>query len=110
MAGQASIPGQSKIAGVSAAAFVTGAVGGAVGNQLGSWGTWYWWVAFLAMTVLGAGLSFWLVQRTASSAAVAEISTGTTHTGDNHVGAVMTESGTAIGVNYGTTHNRTQKK
>lgn len=85
-----------KIAGLSAGAFVVGAGGGAIGNQLGSWDTWYWWVAFVVFTLIGAGLTFWLSYRSVYGAS------SVMHQGDNRVGKV---SGSGTGVNYGIISN-----
>ena len=91
---------EAKVAAVSGIAFVIGAAGGAIGNQLGSWDTWYWWVAFCVLTLVGAGLAFWLSYRSASG------SGSLLHRGDNRVGKV---SGGGTGVNYGTVSNTTPK-
>ena len=90
-----------KTAGLSGGAFVVGASGGAIGNQLGSWDTWYWWVMFVVLTLTGAGLAFWLSYRTTYGAS------STIHQGENRVGDV---SGSGTGVNYGTISHMPPKR
>lgn len=88
--------GARKLAAGSGAAFAVGAVAGVVGNNLGD-GLWFW-VGFVALTVVGAGLSAWLTFRGATGGDAS----GVGHVGDNTIDKILGGgSGPTIGVNYG---------